>query len=64
MKILISINLIGLIINILLIIFNLILIKKYPQIIKKYIKIIKEQKIKMDFLKNELNDMEEEILLS
>ena len=49
MKILISINLIN---------------KKISSNHKKCIKIIKEQKIKMDFLKNELNDMEEEILLS
>ena len=38
--------------------------KKISSNHKKCIKIIKEQKIKMDFLKNELNDMEEEILLS
>ena len=64
MKIFFSMNLIGLVINILLIIFNYILIKKCPKVIKRCIRIIKEQKIKMDFLKNELNDMEEEILLS
>lgn len=60
MKNLILINVFIFVVNILTLIYNLVLIKNAVKSRDKYRKIINTQKIEIDFLNKELEDMERE----
>ncbi len=60
MKNFIIINVVILVVNILMLIYNLVLIKNAVKSRDKYRKIINTQKIEIDFLNKELEDMERE----